>query len=292
VKILVTGGLGFVGSNLIAALVNKGNTVFCLDNLFTGKNTNRIAKCIYRIGETKDICKLFKNDSIDIVYHLGEYSRVEQSYEDVDLVFQYNWAPIYEVIKFARQKKAKLVYSGSSTKYGDHGHTKYSSPYAFTKTINSELIKNACEWFDIDYAITYFYNVYGKGEIEKGKYATVIAKFLHLKKNNAEYLPVTSPGHQKRNFTHIDDIVSGLVLVGMSGSGDGYGIGSNISYSIIELAEMLEMPYKLTKPVKGNRMFAPVLTDSVKLLGWKENCNLADYIRTTYTDYKNNKSEL
>ena len=97
-NILVTGGLGFVGSNLIKKLSNAGNNVYCLDNLFTGNEKNRIEKCKYFKGETKDICTIFFNTKLDIIFHLGEYSRVEQSYDDIDLVFQYNWAPIYEVI--------------------------------------------------------------------------------------------------------------------------------------------------------------------------------------------------
>ncbi len=278
-NILVTGGLGFVGAHLIKKYVENGHNVYCLDNLFTGTNKKRIQKCTYFYGETIDICNIFKDVDIDLIFHLGEYSRVEQSYEDIDIVFKYNWSPIYEVLKFARQKKAKFIYSGSSTKYGDHGHTKNSSPYAFTKMMNTELIKSFCDWFKIKYAITYFYNVYGQGEIKEGKYATVIAKFIHLKKQGVKTLPITGTGLQKRNFTHISDIIDGLVLVAKLGFGDGFGIGSSRSYTIIEIAEMLNMPYTLTEQVRGNRMFAPVLTDAVKLLGWEEHNNLKDYLQ-------------
>lgn len=278
-NILVTGGCGFVGSHLIEELLKEGHQMYCLDNLFTGDSQNMIEGCEYYQGETKDIRKFFCNIKIDIVYHLGEYSRVEQSFEDIDLVFSYNWNSIYSVLSFVRDNDAKLIYSGSSTKFGDDGETKYSSPYAFTKYENTNLIKTFSDWFGIEYAIAYFYNVYGPREIKSGKYATVIAKFIELKKNGATKLPITAPGTQKRNFTHVKDIIRGLILVGEFGKGDGYGIGSSEPFSIIEIAELLDLEYDIMPKKKGNRMSAPVLTDKVVDLGWSQKYFLKDYLK-------------
>jgi len=130
----------------------------------------------------------------------------------------------------------------------------------------------------MNYAITYFYNVYGKKEISQGDYATVVGKFLHAKKNGIKTVNVTKPGTQKRNFTHIDDIVEGLFLVGLEGNGDGYGIGSDTSYSIIELANLFGLKIKYVPERKGNRMNAPVINHKIKELGWIEKNSLKTYI--------------
>ena len=278
-NILVTGGAGFIGSHLCESLLRKNYSVFSLDNYFSGTFNNHIEGVVYHTGESRQAADIFKDQQIDIIFHLGEYSRVERSFEDIDLVFDYNWNSIYEVLKFAKNKKAKFIYSGSSTKFGDEGTTKQQSPYAFIKNTNSELIKTYCDWFNLKYAITYFYNVYGEREIEIGKYATVVAIFLHLKKSGKEFLPVVSPGTQKRNFTDVRDIVNGLLLVAEKGYGDGYGIGSHQSFSILELAKMIGLPVKMLPERRGNRLNAPVMTDKTKALGWQEQYSLKDYIK-------------
>lgn len=278
-NILITGGLGFVGSHLARYLQNFNNIVV-LDNLFTGKKRNKISGVRYINEETSKINKLKKLNQIkfDIVFHLGEYSRVEQSYEDIDKVIEYNTKPFYEIVKFAKKNNAKLVYSGSSTKFGTYSDIREISPYAWSKISNINFLKNYHLWFGLNFAITYFYNVYGDSEISKGKYATVIAKFLRLKKNKTEFVPIVSPGTQKRNFTHVNDIVSGLEFVALKGFGDGYGIGSSESYSIIQLAKLLGLKYKLIPPKKGNRMTAELKVSKTKKLGWRCKYNLEDYI--------------
>ena len=235
-KVLVTGGAGFVGSHLCDSLLKKGYQVTSLDNYFTGKVTNHIKGVEYIKGDTKDINKLIKFEP-DYIYHLGEYSRVEQSFEDIEIVYEYNKIGTFNVLEFVRKTGAKLIYAGSSTKFGDGGLGRSQSPYAWTKASNTELVINYGHWFNIPYAITYFYNVYGPREIATGKYATLIALFKEKMKNN-EPLTVVSPGTQKRNFTHIDDIINGLVLIGEHGYGDEFGIGNEESFSILEVAEM------------------------------------------------------
>ena len=276
-KILVTGGAGFVGSNLCEALANDPhNEVYSLDNYFTGKRENHVAGVQYLEGSTEHIFELI-NFTPDIIYHLGEYSRVEQSFEDIDKVLLFNKTGTLKVLEFCRKRKVKLVYAGSSTKFGDGGLGKDQSPYAWSKSSNTELIKNYGVWYGLDYAIVYFYNVYGRREISTGKYATLIALFAE-KTKQGEPLTVVAPGSQQRNFTHIDDIVAGLLLVGEKGKGDGYGIGSPESYTILEIAELFGGEIQMLPQRKGNRMTSPVLTQKTEALGWKATKHIKNYI--------------
>jgi UDP-glucose 4-epimerase len=277
-KILITGGAGFVGSHLAKTLYNYGNTIHVLDNYFTGSIENHIQGVSYIKAETSDIFSLYKNVPLDYIFHLGEYSRVEQSYKDIELVVKYNISPFYQVLKLTSHLNAKLIYSGSSTKFS-HDLEAVESPYSFTKRMNTELLVQYANWFNIDFAITYFYNVYGPGEISKGKYATVIAKFIELKKQKVKYLPITKPGTQRRRFTHIDDVVNGLIIVAKKGLGDDFGIGANKSYTILEVAEMLEMSFKIEGYVKGNRFDGLIKTKKTKELGWKPTKSLKQYLQ-------------
>lgn len=278
-KILVTGGAGFVGSNLCEALVkNAENEVFSLDNYFTGKRENHIQGVTYIEGSTEHIFELI-DFKPDLVFHLGEYSRVEQSFEDIDKVFLFNKIGTLKVLEFCRKNNSKLVYAGSSTKFGDGGMGKNQSPYAWSKSSNTELIKNYGEWYGLNYAIVYFYNVYGKGEISEGKYATLIAIFAE-KMRKGEPLTVVSPGTQLRNFTHIDDIVSGLLLVGEKGQGDDFGIGNAESYTILEIAQMFGGEIQMLPERRGNRMTAEVITEKTQSLGWKAVRDIREYVES------------
>ncbi len=280
-KILITGGLGFVGSNL-ARYLSKQNKIYVLDNMFTGNFLNKSKNIFFIKGECIDINQnsKIKNINFKYIFHLGEYSRVEQSYDDIDRVIELNVRPFYEVVKFAQSKKSKIIYSGSSTIHGKYKTKSDISPYTWSKKINIDFLNQYSKWFNIKFAIAYFYNVYGENEIENGKYATVIAKFINLKKMKKKKLPITFPGTQKRNFTHVDDIVSGLEIVALFGEGDNYGIGSDKSYSIIDLAKLLQMDYKITKEKKGNRLYGKLKTNKIKKLGWKASYNLKDYINS------------
>jgi UDP-glucose 4-epimerase len=278
IKILVTGGAGFVGSHLCERLSkNPNNEVYSLDNYFTGNKKNHIKNVTYIEGSTENIDTLI-NFTPNMVYHLGEYSRVEQSFDDIEKVWQYNKNGIFAVLEFVRKHGCKILYAGSSTKFGDGGLGRSASPYAWTKASNTELVMNYGVWFNVPYAITYFYNVYGEREIQTGKYATLIALFKEKMKNN-EPLSIVSPGTQKRNFTHIDDIIDGLVLVGELGYGDEFGIGSPESFSIKEVAELFEGDIVMLPPRAGNRMTADVMTKKTESLGWKATKNLKDYIK-------------
>ena len=276
-KILVTGGAGFVGSHLCERLANDpNNDVYSLDNYFTGSRKNHIANVTYIEGSTYHIANLVTFIP-HMVYHLGEYSRVEQSFDDIEKVWKFNKDGIFAVLEFVRKVGCKIIYAGSSTKFGDGGMGRSASPYAWAKASNTELVQNYAAWFNVPYAITYFYNVYGPREIQTGKYATLIALFKE-KMKNGESLTVVTPGTQKRNFTHIDDITDGLVLVGENGYGDEFGIGSPEDFTIKEIAEMFDGKIELLPERKGNRMTADVITAKTQGLGWKAKKNIKDYI--------------
>ena len=276
-KILVTGGAGFVGSHLCERLSqNQNYEVYSLDNYFTGSESNHVPNVIYIKGDTRDIAQLVKFNP-EMVYHLGEYSRVEQSFDDMEKVWRYNKDGIFAVLEFVRKAGCKILYAGSSTKFGDGGLGRNASPYAWTKASNTELVKNYGAWYNVPYAITYFYNVYGPREIQTGKYATLIALFKE-KMKNGEPLTIVSPGTQKRNFTHIEDIINGLILVGENGYGDEFGIGSGEAFSIKEVAQMYGGEIEMLPERRGNRMSAEVVSAKTKALGWEPKRKLKDYI--------------
>lgn len=277
-KILITGGAGFIGSAL-AKTLTEHNKVVSLDNYFTGSKSNHIEKVTYIDGDVKDIQNIFVNEDFDLIYHFGEYSRVEQSYEDYDFVNRFNILNFSKILEFSKKKDAKLIYSGSSTKFGIYNLGDTHSPYSWSKKKNTEHLRLYAEWFGLNYAITYFYNVYGEGEISTGKYSTVIAKFLESYRNNFDHIEVVEPGTQKRYFTHIDDVISALILVGESGRGDDYGVSSDKFYTILEVAEMIGLPIKMSPKRRGNRMDAELVLEKTKALGWQCKNNLEDYIK-------------
>ena len=277
-KILVTGGAGFVGSHLCQRLAqDHNNLVYSLDNYFTGTEANHVPNVTYIKGDTVHIAKLI-NFKPDMVYHLGEYSRVEQSFDDIEKVWLYNKDGIFAVLEFVRKAGCKILYAGSSTKFGDDGLGRNASPYAWTKATNTELVTNYGVWYNMPYVITYFYNVYGKREIATGKYATLIALFTEKMKTNRP-LTVVRPGTQKRNFTHVDDIVDGLILTGESGYGDEFGIGNSKSFSIVEIAELFGGKVEMQPERQGNRMTADLVTNKTQALGWSPKHELEDYIK-------------
>lgn len=276
--VLVTGGAGFIGSHLCEKLIEMGGyEVFSLDNYFTGSEDNHIPGVVYLRGNTSEISDIV--DFIpDYIYHLGEYSRVEQSFDDVETVWKFNKDGIFAVLQFCRNTGSKLIYSGSSTKFGDGGLGRNQSPYAWTKASNTELVENYGTWYKIQFAIVYFYNVYGPREISTGKYATLIALFKD-KTIRGQPLTVVSPGTQQRNFTHVKDIISGLIIVGEKGIGDEFGIGSSRSYSINEIAELFGGEIEILPERKGNRMTSEVVCSKTKALGWKPKRSLEEYIQ-------------
>ncbi len=280
-RILVTGGAGFIGSHLIERLLrDPNNTVISLDNYFTGTKENHIPGAEYRKGHTKDI-ERHVPEAPDIIYHLGEYSRVAKSIEEPAVVWDLNMAGTFGVLEFWRKRKCKLVYVGSSTKFsapraeGVEGRD--LSPYTWGKAAASDLVSNYGRWYNLPYAIAYFYNVYGPRELG-GDYGTVIEIF---RQSYLAGLPleVRSPGTQTRIYTHVDDTVSALALVGERGEGDGYGIGSAENYSVLEVADLFGGEMVMLPERKTSRPSATVDTAKVRVLGWHPTHTLKDYIQ-------------
>ncbi len=274
---LVTGGAGFIGSHLAGELIKQSIKVVVVDDLSAGRLHRIPNGCQFIQKRIQDTYVSELPDKLDIIYHLGEYSRVENSFNCADGVISNNLTACAEVLKIAREKNAKLIYSGSSTKFGDKGDNKYDSPYALSKYLNTEMVNSYAGWYRLKYAISYFYNVYGDGENSEGEFATVIAKFLKRNRDGKK-LEIVSPGTQTRNFTHIDDTVDALILIGEMGNGDNYGIASDQYFTIKEVANMISDKQALIPDRKGNRMSAAVVSEKTKKLGWKPKRNLKAYL--------------
>lgn len=278
--ILVTGGAGFIGSHLCERLLRAGHRVISVDNYFTGSRDNHILGVDYRYGHTKNIESLVP-EKLDLIYHLGEYARVEQSVFEPDVVEDFNHVGTQGIIALWRTNACKLVYAGSSTKFGDGGTARYASPYARTKAKNSELVREIGEEEKLPYAVVYFYNVFGPRE-RAGLYGTVIEQFKRMYASGAP-CAIVRPGTQERNFTHVSDIVDGLVVVGERGFGDEFGLGNETPYSILAVAKLFgfsDSDIIFFPERRGNRRSSSLDTVNVSALGWKAARTLADYIES------------
>lgn len=275
---LVTGGAGFVGSHLVRALVQRGERVVSLDDYSFGRGERHSDGATYVRGNTSDIERLIP-ETPTIVYHLGEYARAEQSFHEPEFVLRQNMLGTLAVLEYCRKLGVKLVYAASSSKFADEGQGRQQSPYSWSKAANADLIARYGEWYSLKFAITYFYNVYGPGENDRGDYATVIGKFLRLAKEGRP-LTIRSPGTQRRQFTHIDDIISGVLLVGDAGVGDGYHLTSNESFSVLEVAELIGGRIEWLPERPGNRQTAPMVSSNSALrLGWEPVRSLESYLQ-------------
>ena len=282
--ILVTGGAGFVGTKLIGALLKRHPKaqIVSVDNYLSGRRENHVddPRATYVDASTVDIDQVWTTggySSPKVVYHMGEYSRIVQSFDEFDLTWEYNLRGTKEVITFCAMHDARLVYAGSSSKFGNDGRDEHLNPYAWTKAKNVELIRNYHEWYGLDYVITYFYNVYGPGQIQDGRYATVIGLF-ERQYERGEPLTVVSPGTQTRDFTHIDDIVSGIVLAAERGSGDGYLLGTGREWPIIEVARMFGGEIEMVPALRGERERGRADTTKAREIGWAPQRDLPTYI--------------
>lgn len=282
--IVVTGGAGFVGSHLIPALLERypAARVVSIDNYFTGRRDVHVddPRVTYLEADTSAINKLWPDQPFgdpDLVFHLGEYARIPQSLDEPDLVWDYNVWGTKEVVKFCTDRGARLVYAGSSSKFGNDGQDEHLNPYAWSKAKNGELIRNYGRWFGLDHVITYFYNVYGPGQIESGRYATAIGIF-ERQFRDGEPLTVVEPGTQTRDFTHIDDTIAGLLLCAEHGTGDGYLIGAGHERSMLDVARMFGTEITMIPAKRGERTRGEADNAKVRALGWEPTISLDDYI--------------
>jgi len=284
-RILVTGGAGFVGSNLVNKILQlyPGANITVLDNLFTSKRTNVNPNVEFLLASTWQIEEHFTKDVglFDIVYHFGEYSRIVPSFEDIDYVLKTNMHGTTRVLEMCRHWGAKLIYSASSSKFGNDGKDENLSPYSWMKAKIVELIKNYSDWYNLEYQVCYFFNVYGPGQIMTGDYATVVGIFERQYKEESD-LTVVSPGTQTRDFTHIEDIVSGLIAAtNYSEPGGEWHLRSGTSHSIIDVANMFASEWRLIPERRGERLGSvEIPTDTNKKLGWEPQHILKDYINS------------
>lgn len=278
-KILVTGGAGHVGSHIIEQLLkDPNNQVISLDNYFNGSPDNHIKGAEYRQGHTKDINKLIP-ETPDIIFHLGEYARITPSFDDVEMVYDMNILGTFAVVEFCRKRGiGKLVYAASSTKFAIEGNGRHQNPYSFTKATNVDLINDYGRWYNLPYAICYFYNAFGPREKGVGKYATLIAKFEQIYLNGGEFT-VVKPGTQKRNFTYVEDLAKGIILTAEKGIGDGYTLGNNKGYSVIEIAQAFGGPIKYIDGYPGRAESGKAPNKAREELGWETTVDIIDYIK-------------
>ena len=283
-KVLITGGAGFIGSHLAEKLVEPCQEVVCLDNYLSGRKQNHILGVSYIEGDVSDIVDILGLKKFDYIFHFGEYSRVEQSLDEPHVALSNIYKSFASVLQFWHTSGAKLVYSGSSTKFSDNGKGRHLSPYTSAKSLNTELLIDFANWYGLPFAIVYFYNVYGGRELCDGKYSTVIGKFKELVSNGVTALPITAPGTQRRNFTHVDDITDGILLAAGNGTGDGYGIGAGESHSILDVCKFFGCEPEFQASSPANRMDGELRTDKIKELGWIQNQSLSSHIHQFLQD--------
>ena len=262
--IIVTGGAGFIGSNLIQLLLKKTKyKIYSIDNYTTGEKKNHIIdkRVKYFKEHTKNISKVLnsKKKQIKVIFHFGEFARIYQSFSSMNECIDSNSVGSHEVFNFCFDNKIKLIYSATSASIGNNGKDKNLSPYAFTKAKNLELLENYKKWFGLKFEIIYFYNVYGPKQIKSGKMATVIGIFEDQYKNN-KYLTVVKPGTQTRRFTHVSDTINACYLAFKKNKNLHYSISHKKSYSILQVAKMFGHKIKFLPNRPGER-YASALTN-------------------------------
>jgi len=282
--IIVTGGAGFVGSNLIECLLSKTNKkILSIDNYSSGSKKNHFKNpnVKYLNFNTQDISKIlskYKNQ-IDALFHFGEFSRIYQSFLKMNDCIESNTVGTNAVFNFCLQNKIKLIYSATSASIGNKGEDKNLSPYAFTKAKNLEMLENLKKWFKLKFEVIYFYNVYGPKQVDSGSMATVIGIF---EKQFEKKIPLTivKPGSQARRFTHVIDTVQACYSAWKKNKCRHYSISSKKSYSILGVAKMFDCRVKFLSPRKGER-YASALTNmnlSNKVYKLFGKINLKDYV--------------
>jgi UDP-glucose 4-epimerase len=262
--IIITGGAGFIGTNLIKYLLKKTKfKIISIDNYISGSKKNHIndKRILYYFQDTQDIKKNLNNirKKIHTIFHFGEFSRIYQSFKHLNKCIQSNVIGTNAVFNFCLENKIKLIYSATSASFGNKGKDSNLSPYAFTKSKNLEMLENLKKWFNFKFEIIYFYNVYGANQIKDGDMATVIGIFEKKIKGKSK-LTVVKPGTQNRRFTHIDDTIKVCYDAWKKNKCQHYSISNKKKYSIIDVAKMFKGKIKYLPPRAGER-YASALTN-------------------------------
>ena len=283
-KIVVTGGAGFVGTNLIKLFLRKTNLkIISIDDYSSGTKSNHVknSRIKYLRGKTVNIDKLIRNpNEIKAVFHFGEFARIYQSFLKMNKCLNSNTVGSNAVFNFCLRNKIKLIYSATSASLGNKGNDKNLSPYAFTKSKNLELLENLKKWFKFKYEVIYFYNVYGPHQISTGQMSTVIGIFeKHYKMGRP--LPIVKPGTQSRRFTHIDDTVNVCFLAWKKNLCKHYSIANKKSYTLLEVAKMFKSKIKFLPKRPGERYASALINNNLSNKMHKHfgKINLKDYIR-------------
>jgi UDP-glucose 4-epimerase len=282
--LVVTGGAGFIGSNLIPELLKfKKFRILSIDNYSSGLSKNHIKnkRLKYLKGNTKNIDILLKSyiGKIHSIFHFGEFARIYQSFKKINECFSSNIEGTPNIFNFALNNKIRLIYSATSASLGNGGKDMNLSPYAFSKAKNLELLENLKKWFNFRFEVVYFYNVYGEKQICKGEMATVVGIFEDYFKKEKK-LPVVRPGTQARRFTHVFDTVKACIFAWRKNKCKHYSVASNQSYSIIELAKLFKSKIRYLPVRKGER-FASALTKmnlNNKIIRLPAKIKLKDYV--------------
>ena len=281
--IVVTGGAGFIGSNLIKFLIKKTQyKIISIDNYSTGTIKNHIIQrnIKYIKNENINIAKILKpyKKKIKVIFHFGEFSRIYQSFLKPKECLNSNINNSFEVINFAKDNKIKIIYSATSSALGNNGKDENLSPYAWAKSKNIELIKNYSKWFGLKYELLFFYNVYGPGQILNTPMAAVIGIF-QTQFNKKVPLTIVKPGTQKRDFTHIDDIINGCYLSFIKGRQSEYMLCSKKQYTILEIAKMFKTKIKFLPSRRGERFGSSLVNNNaLNHFGYKPKINIKTYI--------------
>ena len=290
-KVIVTGGAGFIGSHLVDRLVDLGAEVIVIDNesATTHEQFYYNKSATYHKIDVADyvgIRPLF--EGVSYVFHLAAESRIQPTIENPLLCFNTNVYGTAAVLQSAREAGCiKVLYSSTSSAYGLKNKPPLNedmpedclNPYSVSKFSGEKLCKLYTELFGLRTVTFRYFNVYGPREPVKGQYAPVVGLFLR-QKAAGEPLTIVGDGHQRRDFTHVDDIVEANIrAMSYSGTHLLFNVGTGVNHSVLELAKMISDTVKFIpeRPAEARETKADMSRMAAELY-WKPSKKIEDYI--------------